>query len=275
MTVRVGISGWTFPPWRGVFYPKGLVQSKELEYASRQLSTIEINGTFYGLQKPKSFQQWYSQTPEDFVFSVKATQYITHVKRLKDVTEALATFIGSGVLCLKQKLGAILWQFPPNVTLKDDRFERFFELLPKNHKQAAQFARDHSHKLEGGSWTDVEEDYPLRHAFEFRHGSFADPAFMSLMRRHGVAFVVSHASEKAPFIEEPTADFIYARMHGEGKGFFKGYTSSSLKNLAKHIQSWPKKDAFIYFSTDQKRYAPANALDLSKLISISSTIPKK
>src|SRR4051812_12799907 len=130
--IRIGFSGWTYIPWRGKFYPKGLTQKKELEYASRQVNSIEINGTFYGLQKPNSFQQWYSQVPEDFVFAVKGGQYITHVLRLKEADEALANFFASGLLCLKEKLGPILWQFPPNVMLKDNRFEKFIQLLPQN-----------------------------------------------------------------------------------------------------------------------------------------------
>lgn len=121
----IGISGWTFPGWRGSFYPEDLPQRRELEYASRKLNSIEINGTFYSLQKPATFQNWYDQTPNDFLFSVKAPQFITHVLRLKESAEPLANFFASGLLCLKEKLGPVLWQFPPNVMLKDDRFEKF------------------------------------------------------------------------------------------------------------------------------------------------------
>ena len=270
--IRVGISGWTYAPWRGDFYPKGLVQKKELEYASRQLTSIEINGTFYGLQKPKSFLEWYKQTPDDFMFSIKGGQFITHVRRLKDVMEPLATCLGSGLLCLKQKLGPILWQFPPNVTLKDDRFEKFFEILPHDSKSAAKFADEHGYKKEGGYFVDVTEDFPIRHAFEFRHPSFDNPEFIELMRKHGVAVVIAHAgAEKSPYIEETTArDFVYVRMHGQGKAFKKGYPEDELKAWAKKVKGWAKdgRDVFVYFDTDEKEYAPSDAANFLKQLKI-------
>lgn len=263
MSIHVGMSGWTFAPWRGKFYPKGLAQKRELEYASRQLNSIEVNGTFYGLQKPPSFMQWRDATPPGFVFSIKGGQYITHVRRLKDVREPLATFLGSGLLCLGRKLGPILWQFPPNVMLKDDRFERFFEMLPHDSRSAARFADAHGRKEEGKNFTDVTEDFPVRHAFEFRHPSFKNPEFIALMRKHRVAVVFAHTGE--PFFEEPTADFIYARMHGEGKGYGKGYPDSVIVEWAGRVREWSKTlDVFTYFDTEKKVHAPANALSLAR-----------
>lgn len=261
----IGISGWTFAPWRGKFYPKGLVQKRELEYASRQLNSIEVNGTFYGLQRPKSFLSWAEQTPEDFVFALKAPQFITHVKRLKEVREPLATFLGSGPLCLSKKLGPILWQFPPHVTLKDDRFKIFFEMLPHTAQAAAKLAREHGRGKGELSFTEPVDDFPVRHAFEFRHPSFLDAKFMDLARAHQVAIVFGHTGKA--YTEEPTSDFVYARMHGEGKGFGKGYTTSMLAEWAKKIREWSKtRDVFIYFDCDKKVYAPSNALKLTQLL---------
>ncbi|MGE4232888.1 MAG: DUF72 domain-containing protein [Bacteriovoracia bacterium] len=279
---HIGMSGWTFPGWRKKFYPKDLVQKKELFYASRQLNSLEINGTFYGLQKPATFQNWFDETPDDFVFSVKATQYITHVHRLKEVLEPLATFLGSGLLCLKNKLGPILWQFPPNFTLKDDRVEKFLKILPRDSKSAAKLAKKHGYKIEGKYFYDVKEDFPIRHAFEFRHKSYYEsPHFLELLRHHNAAFVLTHSS--GLYIENITADFIYARMGGEGKEYSKGYPDKTLNWWYKRLRTWEKgkqpkdailvgeqkkikkiTDTFIYFGTEKKVFAPQDALNLSK-----------
>lgn len=279
--IYVGMSGWTYPSWRGGFYPKGLVQKKELHYASRLLNSIEINGTFYSLQKPESFQRWHDDTPENFVFSVKAPQYITHIKRLKGVEEAIANFFASGLLCLREKMGPILWQFPPNVMLKDDRFEKFLKAIPYDSKAASRLAKKHSSKVDGRSFTEVKGDYPVRHALEFRHPSFMDEGFVEMLREHNVAVVFAHSGEKSPYMEDVTADFIYARMHGQETKYKKGYTKDTIDWLAKRLGLWtkgsqpkdaqvvldtsPKKmkrDAFIYFDTEAKDYAPQDALNL-------------
>lgn len=261
----VGISGWTFPGWRGTFYPKDLTQKKELEYASRQLSSIEINGTFYALQRPTSFQNWYSQTPENFQFSVKAPQFMTHVLRLKEIEEPLANFMASGVLCLKEKLGPILWQFPPFVMLKDDRFEKFLKMLPQDAKQAAKLAKKHGEKVKGRAWIKAEGNFPVRHAFEFRHKSFLNKDFIEILRAHNVAFVCAHeGGEKVPYTEEPTANFVYARLHGEGKKFAKGYPDREITAWAKRVKDWNKQgiDTFIYFSNEAKVHSPKGAVKL-------------
>jgi len=280
------MSGWTYAGWRGNFYPKKLPQKSELAFASRLVNSIEINGTFYALQKPNSFQTWYAQVPEDYRFSVKGGQYITHIRRLKEVDEAVANFFASGILCLKEKLGPILWQFPPNVMLKDDRFEKFLKLLPYDSKSAGRLARRHGKKVEGRAWCDPGGSYPIRHAFEFRHQSFMNPDFIQMLRAFGVAVVFAHAGNKSPYVEDVTADFIYARLHGEDDRFHrKGYTEESLDWWTKRIKSWtsgkqprdaqlvstqkPKlipRDAFIYFDNETKIHAPKDAMRLlSKL----------
>ncbi len=270
----VGISGWTFPGWRGKFYPKDLVQRRELEYASHVLSSIEINGTFYALQRPATFQSWYAETPEDFRFAVKAPQFMTHILRLKNASEPLANFMASGVLCLKEKLGPILWQFPPNVMLKDDRFEIFLKQLPQNSKEASRLAKKHGKKVEGRAFTKAEGNFPVRHAFEFRHKSFLNKDFMDLMRAHNVAFVFAHeGGKKAPYTEEPTADFVYARLHGEG--FKKGYPQKEIADWAKKVRHWNKTglETFVYFSNEAKVYSPVGAIKLLKTLGIERPQP--
>lgn len=268
--IRVGMSGWTFEAWRKDFYPKGLVQRKELEYASRKVNSIEINGTFYSLQKPPSFQKWYAETPEDFCFAVKAPQFITHIRRLKEVDEPLANFFASGIFCLKEKLGPILWQLPPNLTLKDDRVEKFLELLPYDAKSAMKLAKKHSSKMDGRNETKFNAEVPIRHALEVRHSSFQDEKFLKLLKTHNVAIVFAHTG--VPYIEEVTADFIYARMHGKGPDYEKGYPKERLKWWADRVKGWTggkgsaNRDAYIYFDTEEKIYAPFDAMNFANLL---------
>jgi uncharacterized protein YecE (DUF72 family) len=270
--IRAGMSGWVFPEWRGTFYPKGVTQKKELEYASRKVTSIEINGTFYSLQKPESFAAWAEQTPEDFCFSVKAPQFMTHVLRMKDVDEPLATFLASGLFKLGKKLGPILWQLPPNVTLKDDRFEKFFALLPHDSESAAEISKEHSERIEGRACTEAEGKYPILHAFEFRHPSFQNPDFLGLMKEYNLAAVMADSSEKAQFFEEPTASFVYVRMHGEDKKYEQGYTPDALKKWVKKAKDWSAegRDVYVYFNTDAKKYSPFDAMNFLELIKDSS-----
>src|SRR5436309_12610561 len=167
--VRICSSGWRYGPWRGTFYPSDLQQRRELEYASCQLNSIEINGSFYSLQRPKNYLEWYEQTPKDFVFAVKGSRFITHMKRLNDVKVPLANFLASGVLALREKLGPILWQFPPNLGFDADRLVSFFGLLPRTTDEAARLARNHDERLKGRAWTRTEQSRPFRHALEVRH----------------------------------------------------------------------------------------------------------
>ncbi len=287
--IYVGISGWTYPRWRGRFYPKGLVQKQELHYASRHLTSIEINGTFYSLQKPETFTRWHDDAPEDFVYAVKAPQYITHIRRLKDVAEPLANFFASGLLCLKQKMGPILWQFPPSVMLKDDRFEKFLKLLPHDSKAAARLAKKHTDKVKGRSHTVASGDYPIRHAFEFRNFSFQDEGFIEMLREYGVAVVFAHSGIKQPYMEDVTSDFVYLRMHGQEGKYKKGYTPEGMDWLKARLETWlkggqpadaecvtqtkPKKqarDVYVYFDDEAKDYAPADALHLLECLKKSA-----
>ncbi len=281
--LRIGISGWTYGPWRKVFYPEDLSQKRELEYASRMLNSIEINGSFYSLQRPSSYQKWYEQTPDSFVFSVKGGRYITHMRRLKEIEQPLANFFASGILALKEKLGPILWQFPPNFQFDADKFENFFKQLPRDTNEAAAIARQHDKWMKGRALTESDAKRPLRHAVEIRHASFKTPEFIKLLRRHDIALVFADTAGKWPYGEDVTSDFVYCRLHGDKELYASGYDETALNRWAKRIESWQKgsepedatrwldksapkratRDAFIYFDNDVKVRAPFDAMSLA------------
>src|SRR5712672_694968 len=182
--IRIGISGWRYGGWRGSFYPRELRQKDELSYASRHVDTIEINGTHYSLQHPDSFARWHDETPEGFVFAVKGSRFITHMKQLRDIETPLANFFASGVLRLEEKLGPFLWQFSPRFRFDPARLDHFLALLPRDTETAAALTERHDHRLSGRAWTRTERRRELRHAIEIRHSSFLDPTFVALLRRH-------------------------------------------------------------------------------------------
>ncbi|ONI79571.1 hypothetical protein ALI144C_26770 [Actinosynnema sp. ALI-1.44] len=261
--IRIGTSGWLYPPWRGVFYPDGLPHRRELEYISRRVDSVEINGSFYSLQRPASYLRWAEQTPDDFVFAVKGGRFITHMKRLRDVEVPLANFFASGVLALEAKLGPVLWQFPGNFPFDEDLFAGFLGMLPRSTAEAADLAAGHDSRLDGRSWLDVITDRPLRHAFEVRHPSFADPAFSALLRRHEAASVIADTAGKFPFFDEITTDFTYIRLHGDTEIYASGYTDAALDKWANRIRNW-NTDTYVYFDNDIKVKAPGDAIELRK-----------
>jgi uncharacterized protein YecE (DUF72 family) len=281
--IRIGISGWNYPRWRGAFYPAGLPQRRELEYASERLSSIEINGTFYALQRPESFASWRDHTPDDFVFAVKGSRFITHMKRLLDPETTLPNFFASGVLALGRKLGPVLWQLPPTTAYDPERLEAFFEHLPRTTTAAARLAEGHDERLEGRAWTTTDADRPIRHALEVRHRSFVDPAFVDLLRRHDVALVVADAAGEWPSLDDVTTDFVYIRLHGADELYASGYDASALDAWAAKIRRWvageapttdrtvgtagPRResgrDVFAYFDNDAKVRAPFDAMALA------------
>jgi uncharacterized protein YecE (DUF72 family) len=284
-SARIGISGWTYAPWRGKFYPRGLRQKDELAYAAKIFSTIEINGTFYSLQRPQSFARWAAATPDDFVFSVKAPRFITHVKRLKGVETPLANFLASGVLRLGAKLGPVLWQFAPNFRFDPARIEAFFELLPHDTKAAAKLARRHDRRMQDRVWLEIDAARPLRHAMEIRNESFVDPKFIALLRRHDIALVCADAVAW-PRLMDLTSDFVYCRLHGSEELYASGYDDAALDDWAAHVAAWaqggepatsdrvidrpaPKRrnrDVFVYFDNDAKVRAPIDAQSLEKRV---------
>jgi uncharacterized protein YecE (DUF72 family) len=279
----VGISGWRYEPWRGTFYPEKWPQKRELEYASSKLSSIEINGSFYSLQRPTSYQAWYEQTPDDFIFSMKGPRFITHMRRLKDVEVPLANFFASGVLALNEKLGPILWQFPPNMKLDTERFAAFFELLPRDTEEAGKLAQCHDRFLKHIAWTQTNRRREIRYAVEVRNPSFLDPEFFTLLRKHGIAFCFADSAGKWPYAEDLTADFLYIRLHGAEELYASGYTDEALDWWAKRIAAWSSgkepadakhilsrpprsrrsRDVYVYFDNDVKVKAPCDAMKLA------------
>jgi uncharacterized protein YecE (DUF72 family) len=263
---RVGISGWVYPNWRGDFYPKGLRQADELDYAARHLTSIELNGSFYALQKPANWVRWRDQVPDDFVFAVKGPRFITHMRRLGDVDEPLANFFASGLLALGQKLGPVLWQLPPNLAFDEPLLDRFLGRLPHSTHAAAAQAAGHDERMEGRAWFDTSAiaDRPLRHAVEVRHPSFETDAWRSLLERHRVASVVADTAGRYPRLDWATADFAYARLHGDRELYTSGYDDEGLDRW----EAWTRahlaagRDAFLYFDNDVKVRAPFDAMAL-------------
>ncbi len=261
--VRIGISGWRYAGWRGVFYPRGLAQARELEYASRQLPTIEINGTHYSLQRPECFDAWREATPPGFVFAVKGSRFITHMKQLNEIERPLANFFAQGVLALGGKLGPLLWQFGPRFRFNPAKLEPFLEMLPRDTDAAAALARRRDSRMTGRARLVSKVRQPLRHAIEVRHESFRDPAFLALLRRHEVALVVADTAGKFPYFEDVTAGFMYLRLHGDEELYVSGYGDKALDGWARKIRKWRRRgDVYCYFDNDAKVHAPFDAARL-------------
>jgi len=280
--IRIGISGWRYAPWRGKFYPNGLRQADELAYAAGKFATIEINGTFYSLQRPEFFRAWRSAAPEGFVFAVKGPRFITHMKKLRDVETPLANFFASGVLALEDMLGPVLWQLPPYLAFDLERLTSFFELLPRTVRAAARLAKRHDALLEGGAFLKPHVDRPLRHALEIRHDTFRTPAFIRLLRRHRIGLLVAD-TVAWPLLMDATADFVYVRLHGSQKLYTSGYGPKALARWADRVRAWSHgreaegehagpptsgkpRDVYVYFDNDAKVRAPFDAMALTRLV---------
>ena len=291
MTIRIGISGWTYKPWRGVFFPKGLPQKHEMAYAARTFPSIEVNGTFYGQQRPEIFERWRDGTPDDFVFAIKASRYITHIRRLRDATGPMANFFAQGVVALGKKLGPFLWQLPPSYRFDPDRLEDFLRLLPQDTDAAVQLARRHEPRMKGRVFLTPERKRPLRHAMEIRHESFRDERFVQLLRKYRVGLVVADTVEW-PRLGDITADFVYARLHGSEQLYASGYSDAALDDWARWFRSWSRsrsprevdrvsatkartkvKDIFVYFDNDMKVRAPFDAMKLAERLKVKAGPP--
>jgi uncharacterized protein YecE (DUF72 family) len=283
--IRIGISGWRYKGWRGTFYPKDLVQRRELEFAAQHFDTIELNGSFYSLQRPQNFKQWHDLTPDDFVFAVKGSRYITHMLKLRNAETPLANFFAQGLLRLGKKLGPILWQFPPQFTFQPEKLQSFFDLLPRTQKDAAALATHHDQRLKGRSWLEIEKDQPIRHAIEIRHPSFDCPDFISLLRKNRIALVVADTVDW-PLLMDVTADFVYCRLHGSEQLYASGYEADAIDIWAHRVVVWSRgedvtdgkrahpesgqrrttRDVFVYFDNDAKVRAPFDAESLRKRV---------
>jgi uncharacterized protein YecE (DUF72 family) len=240
--IRVGVGGWTYEPWRGVFYPNKLSQKRELGYASRKLSSIEINGTYYSTFKPESWMKWRDETPDDFVFSVKASRYCTNRKQLSSMGESMSRFLDQGLLQLGEKLGPINWQFMATKKFEPEDFEAFLRLLPPE-----------------------KEGLRLRHALEVRHPSFETLQFYDLAAKYGAAIVYAEDAEAPewPRIDQPTSDFTYARLMSSREDEPTGMSEDELDDVAGRVRTWAKRgDVFTYFIAGAKIRNPAAAVAL-------------
>lgn len=264
-------SGWRYAGWRGKFYPEDLTQRRELEFASRAFNTVEINGSFYSLQLPSSYQRWHAETPHDFIFAVKGGRFITHMKKLRNVEVPLANFFASGVLALGEKLGPILWQLPPNLGFDVGRMRDFFQLLPKTTREASALAGKHDDKVKARAYVKIDKSRELRHVVEVRHASFMTPQFVRLLRDFNIALVIADTAGKFPYAEDLTADLVYIRLHGAKKLYVSGYTDREIESWARRIENWMRgrqpadaklvgprigdnrrRDVFVYFDNDAK-----------------------
>ncbi|WGY04017.1 DUF72 domain-containing protein [Nocardioides sp. QY071] len=236
-SIRIGTSGWSYASWRGDFYPKGLVQRRELAYLAERLTTVEVNGSFYSLQRPSTYRKWRDETPDDFVLAVKGSRFITHLKRLRDVEEGLARFFGSGVLELGPKLGPLLWQLPASLPYDAALMGSFYRLLPDG----------------------------VRHVVEFRHRSFCVEEAFAQMREHGIGCVVSDSPGRWPMAEVVTSDVVHVRLHGHTELYASGYAPRSLDRWAQRCRRWAEDaDVFVYFDNDARGRAPHDAVALRR-----------
>jgi len=273
--IRVGISGWRYEPWRGIWYPEGLPQRRELEFCGWHFPTVEINGSFYSLQRPEYYDEWYRETPPGFLYAVKGSRYITHLLRLKNIERPLANFFASGIFNLREKLGPFLWQFPPMFEFKRDRLEAFFRLLPRNTQDALAIARRRDRRLIGRSRIAIDENRPLRHAVEIRHRSFMTDDFVAFLREHDIGLVVADTAGKWPKMFHVTSDFVYVRLHGDIKIYVSGYSDRALASWARRIRDWDKagRDVYVYFDNDVKVKAPFDALNLMRKLGLDWGTP--
>jgi len=289
--IRIGVSGWRYAPWRGVFYPRGLPQRAELAYAAGVFTSIEINGSFYSLQRPECYSSWYRETPNGFVFAVKGPRFITHMLKLRDCERALANFFASGVFKLREKLGPILWQLPPNLPYDAARLESFLALLPQDTEVALSLARKRARWMKGRTCLTIEPARRIRHALEFRHPSFLQPSLVKLLHRYRTALVVAETAGLWPQAHDVTADFMYLRLHGDREIYRSGYSRQALSRWAKRIRAWHSgsepaegmkiaadrkparrmRDVYCYFdNTDAKLRAPFDARSLMRDLELES-----
>lgn len=283
--IRIGVSGWTYRPWRGNFYPAGLVQRHELSFAASRFNALEINGTFYGMQMPKAFRTWRDAVPEGFLFAVKGPRYLTHMLRLTRPEAPLANFFASGPLAMGDKLGPILWQFPARFKFDAERIEAFLKLLPRNTEEAARLAKQHDRRLRAPADYGDGVVRPVRHAMEIRHDSFRDPAFTALLRRYDVALVCADTVDW-PLLMDVTAGFIYCRLHGSVELYNSGYSEGELESWAERVRRWSRgqstdgnfvegpladgraRDVFVFFDNTDKLMAPGDAAGLMRRLGV-------
>ena len=269
MAVHVGVSGWSYPRWRGDFYPSGLPPRRELAHIARHLGAVEVNATFYRLQRPATFAQWLEQTPERFRFALKGSRYITHLRSLRDCRTPLANFLASGPLVLGERLGPMLWQLPASTPYDEERLDAFLRLLPRSTHEAAQLATEHDARLADRAWLEPGPDVALRHVLEPRHPSFHSVQAQELLCSHQMGTVVSDSAGTFPVFDAVTSDVVYVRLHGPERLYQGGYSATQLEDWAARIRRWQRddRDVWVFFDNDADGRAPYDAVALqSRLI---------
>jgi uncharacterized protein YecE (DUF72 family) len=266
--VRIGVSGWKYPNWRGDFYPTGLRQADELAHLAQRMNSAEINGSFYSLKKPAHYAGWADATPPGFRFAVKGGRFITHLKKLIDPMAGLANFYASGPLALGDKLGPFLWQLPEALHFDPERLAGFLALLPRTTQGASSLAAQCDRRIVPEPHLEAPTSMRLRHAIEVRHESYRDPAFVAMLREHAVASVVADTAGTFPRFEEVTADFVYVRLHGPRRLYFGSYQPDLIEQWAQRVRQWRDDglDVFVYFDNDADGAAPHDAMALAQAV---------
>lgn len=286
--IRIGVSGWSYKSWHETFFPADLPKREHLEYLTRHFNTVEVNASFYRLQKPSTYASWREKSPSDFVYAVKGSRFITHNKKLKDVDGPLANYFASGVLALQDRLGPFLWQLPEKQKFDEERVATFFQKLPRTAAELAEIARSHDFRVPEPLLAVADPKKTIRHTIEVRHESFYSAEMVRLARRYGVALVFSD-SPNWPLLEEITAGFIYARLHGSTRMYASRYTDEELDWWADRIRLWSQgkqaedaarvcdlrpprrkgRDVYVYFDNDQEAHAPHDAIRLTQRLGVS------
>ncbi|MFL6106230.1 MAG: DUF72 domain-containing protein [Marmoricola sp.] len=268
--IRVGTSGWRYDTWRGDFYPADLARDAELGYLGTRLPTVELNATFYALQRPSSFRRWHEETPDDFVFAVKGSRFITHLKRLRDVGTALPNFLASGVLTLEHKLGPFLWQLPERVEFDEPTLRAFLAQLPRSTAAASELAARHDDRVKVPATDDVADqaDLPIRHAVEVRNTTFLVPGFVDLLTRYDVACVRADSGGRWPELDVTTASFDYVRLHGHSQLYTSRYADRTLERYAESAResACAGRDVYVYLDNDAHGHAPHDAVRLRRMV---------
>ncbi|GGM12341.1 DUF72 domain-containing protein [Nakamurella endophytica] len=279
--IRIGLSGWNYAHWRSVFYPRGWPQRRELEFAGAAVNALEINGSFYSLQRPSSYRRWRDTVPDDVVFAVKGSRYITHLLKLGDIDQALANFLASGLLDLGPKLGPLLWQLPKTTRYDPHRLTAFLDRLPRDTEAAAHLAAGHDDRLRRRFGeepvTSAAVSAPLRHALEVRSDTFADDGFYDLCRRYDVALVVADTARRFVWVDQVTSDLVYVRLHGDQELYVSGYTDAGIDHWAGRVADWASRpgvrQVHVYFDNDAWGHAPYDARRLAARLGIDRPTP--
>jgi uncharacterized protein YecE (DUF72 family) len=269
--IRIGTSGWIYPHWKGRFYPKGLPEKRWLSYLAERLATVEINGTFYSLTRPTACEAWRAAVPEDFVFAVKGSRYITHMLKLRNFAAPLANFFASCVLRLGKTLGPILWQLPPQLPFDRARAEPFLAALPDDVRGAERWARRHDERTTGRAALTAPDgrDRSLRHALEVRHESWLSEEALETLSKHDVALVTADTAGKHPFsLRRTSRRLAYVRLHGARRLYEGAYTGTELDEWAARCRAWAADgaDVFVYFDNDRDAQAAHDAIGLQERI---------